>query len=1015
MKKIVYLIILGLCFLTKTQAQIVAGEYFWNIDPGVGLATAFTAPEIATGAGDESFALNITTPALAGQQILYVRFKQNDTLWSQAYPQSLFISPENLLAGAVNKKDTLEAKTIEHYWNDASGSSVITALPASDANFNFTVGLSTTGASLGSNTFNYRIKDKFGLWTGWASEQVLVMGQLPLPTLDSIKFAIDPTNYSLTGNILNVNFKDPKDTLKRVFNSIPSDLNAVVGSKEISTVGLSHGIHILSFRAYSNDPVVADISASDTSALYQMAVMVDNTIQMNIAEPRLASNVLSTQFCPGGIIKIPIDTTGNWPRNHPGIIPTFAVKLSNNVGQNFVTISSQMNIAGDTLVATIPANNALGTGFKIMVESTLPMIRDTASSTLTIGLILTASATNPTVCEANTLNLAVSSNVAAAYSWTGPAAYTGSGAAPSRLNIPGNGGGSYSVSSVSSVAGCTATATVAVTVNLLPVITLGSNSPVCEGQTLNLTSTSAGNTFGSWSKGNVSLGGTAGNISVSNVALAGAGYYKVSYTSPASCLKVDSIIVTVKPLPVLSGTTTNAPICSGNTLTFGLNSTVGSTYSWTGPDGFSSTAEDQSINAAGINRSGTYSVAVTLDGCVVNTTIVNIINETPVATVTTTVNICEASPLQLNINNTPTATYAWTGPLTFSSSAEDPTVSALATPNMSGAYLVTVTLGTCSATSSASVNVKPLPVLSGITTNAPICSGNTLNFGLSATNGSSFAWTGPNSFTSTTANQSIQTAGTNTSGTYSVAVTLDGCVVNTTIVNIVNQTPAATVTSPVSICEATALQLNINNTPSATYAWTGPLAFSSSAEDPVVANNAAVNRTGTYSVTVTLGTCSASNTVQVMVNAVPVLVITNQSAQHSGSVNLTLPAVTNGSTLPSGTVLSYFTDAAGNNTLSSPTNVTVSGTYYVKATAPGSCIVIMAVAVNICGGVFDPISNPISSGTVTNVSTQKISATNIISGAGTNVTYRSTVFVELLPGFKANAGTVFLSQIGGCL
>ena len=1335
MKKIIYLIILGLCFLSKAQAQIIAGEYFWNIDPGVGLATAFTAPEIATGAVDESFALNITTPALAGQQILYVRFKQNDTLWSQAYPQSLFISPENLLAGAVNKKDTLEAKTIEHYWNDASGSSVLTALPASDANFNLTVGLSTSGATIGNNTFNYRIKDKFGLWTGWAKDQILVMGQLPIPTLDSIKFAIKPTKYNLTGNILSVNFKDANDKLNLAFNSIPSDLNAVVGSKEITTVGLSHGIHILSFRAYANNDVVSEITASDTSALYQMAVMVDNTIQMNIGEPRLASNVLSTQFCPGGIIKIPIDTTGNWPRNHPGIVPTFAVKLSNNVGLNFVTISSQMNNAGDTLVATIPANNALGTGFKIMVESTLPMIRDTASSTLTIGLILTASATNPTVCEASTLNLAVSSNVAAAYSWTGPAAYTGSGAAPARLNIPGNGGGSYSVSSVSTIAGCTATATVAVTVNLLPVIILGSNTPVCEGQTLNLTSTSAGNTFGFWAKDNVNIGGSAGNKSIANVALSDFGSYTVSYTSPASCVNTSSTSVTikplpvlsgittnapicsgntlnfglsatnlstfawtgpnsftsttanqsiqtagtntsgtysvavtldgcvvnttivnivnqtpvatvttpvniceasslqlninntpsatyawtgpltfsssaedptvsalatpnmsgaylvtvtlgtcsatssasvtVKPLPVLSGITTNAPICSGNTLTFGLNSTVGSTYSWTGPDGFSSTAEDQSINAAGINRSGTYSVAVTLDGCVVNTTIVNIVNQTPVATVTTPVNICEASSLQLNINNTPSATYAWTGPLTFSSSAEDPIVSALAAPNMSGAYLVTVTLGTCSATSSASVTVKPLPVLSGINTNAPICSGNTLNFGLSATIGSTFAWIGPNSFTSTTANQSIQTAGTNTSGTYSVAVTLDGCVVNTTIVNIVNQTPVATVTTPVNICEAsslqlninntplatyawtgplafsssaedpivsalaapnmsgtylvtvtlgtcsatssasvtvkplpvlsgittnapicsgntltfglnstvgstyswigpdgfssttedqsinaaginrsgtysvevtldgcmvnttivnivnqtpaatvaspvsicaaTALQLNINNTPSATYAWAGPLAFSSSAEDPIVANNAAVNRTGTYSVTVTLGTCSASNTVQVTVNAVPVLVITNQSAQQSGSVNLTLAAVTLGSTLPPGTVLGYFTDAGGNNALASPTNVTVSGTYYIKATAPGSCIVIMAVVVNICGGVFDPITAPISSGTVTNVSTQKISATNIISGAGTNVTYRSTVYVELLPGFIANAGTIFLSQIGGCL
>lgn len=854
MKNNIYLLVFGLCLLYKVEAQIVAGEYFWDVDPGIGLATALSSAEIASGSQNESFALNIQTPVAAGQHILFVRFKQNDTLWSQAYPQTLFIGPENLLSGAVDRTDTLEAVTIEHYWNSNTANAITTNLPASDNDFKLTVGLPSTGAVAGSNILNYRIKDKFGLWTAWASDQILIMGEMPLASLDSIKFAIKPSQYSLTGGQLHVNFEDQEDKVNLTSKSIPNDTSIVLGQRDISTKGLAPGLHILSFRAYANDPVTNDISASDSSALYQMAVMVDNTIQMSIDEPHMANGLPSTEFCPGGTLKIPIATTGNWPRNHPGIKSSFNVKLSNSSGQNFETIVSQMNNLGDTLVAIIPANHAVGSGFRVMVESTNPMIRDTASSILTIGLSLEASATNPVICEAGTLNLTVSSNVPASYSWSGPLDFSASGVSPSRSGMSVNGGGVYSVSSVSSLAGCTASATVSITVNPLPIIVLGTNSPICEGQTLDLISSSAGNSFQNWSKGNTTLGGIEGNKSILNVSLADSGYYKVTYNSPGNCQKMDSIKVNVKPLPVLSGIGSNSPICSGNTLTFGLNSTVGSTYSWTGPNNFSSNTEDQSI------------------------------------------------------------------------------------------------------------------------TNAQ----------------------------------------TNTSGTYSVAVTLSGCVINTTVITVVNLTPSSAVSSPVAICEASQLKLNIVNTPSATYSWSGPLDFNSTDEDPLVATSAGINRGGVYSVTVSLGSCTASNTVQVAINSRPQLLTTNQSASAGQMVNLTLAGVTAGSNLPSGTVLSYFTDPAGVNVVADPTNITSSGIYYIKATAPGSCIDMKPVTVSICGGVYDPITDPINSGMVTNVSNQKIKAQNLISGSGTKVTYRSALFVELLPGFKAEAQTVFLSEIGNC-
>jgi hypothetical protein len=1013
MKKLLLLVTLWVWFSNIASAQnIVAGEYFWNTDPGVGLGTALTPSEISGGIGDETFNLNVAGPLTAGQHILFVRFKLNDTLWSQAEGQPILISPENHLAGATDQVDSLEMKEMTYYWNSDTNPSQTILMPASDNNFTFNLNFPTAGAVKGANQLFFRFKDKYGLFTPWQSESILVMGRQSgeLARVDSIRYALGGYSYVGTppNNFLNVTF-NVADTLKR--DSYDSD---VIGSKELTTTGLTHGVHVMTFKVFGSTLLDSSIVSSKNSHFYQTVVRVDTTIKMQIGEPRLANNILSTEFCPGGIIKIPIDTTGNWPRNNPAMISTFTIKLSNSLGQNFVGITSSMNTTGDTLVGTIPNNIAIASGYKVMVESTLPMIRDTAATSLTIGLTLTPSANNTVPCEMATLILGVNSNVPATYSWTGPAGFTATGNAPTRANIPANGGGTYTVNATSTLAGCTSSASLIISVNPLPVITLGSNSPVCQGQNINLTSSGVGNSFLGWARGNVNIGGSGGNKTVSAVALADSGFYKVSYMSPASCIKTDSIKVIVKPLPVLSGISTNSPICSGNTLTFGLNASPGSTYSWTGPNSFISTTEDQSISSASTSASGTYSVAVTLNGCVVNTTIVNVVNQTPTANTTSPVIICANQPLTLAVNNTPSATYLWSGPF-FAAAGQNPLVSNNATVGMSGTYSVTVTLGACNASNTVAVTVKPLPVISGTNTNSPICSGNNLNFGIDATAGSTYSWTGPNSFTSVLEDLTINSAATNASGTYSVTVSLNGCNVNTTVVNVVNLRPTVSTTSPVNICQGAALTLNVNNTPSATYGWFGPSGFSSTLEDPLVSNTATVGMSGTYSVTVTLGSCSANGTVAVTVNPNPILVITNQNTSGNGPVNITVPAATAGSTLPSGTILSYFTNLLATNILSTPTAVANSGTYYIKATSVTGCTDIKPIVVNICGSTFNLVSptDDYSTGLQVKASNVKITAANKITGTA-NITYRSAQAIELSPGFLAANGTVFLAERGSC-
>ncbi len=104
-----------------------------------------------------------------------------------------------------------------------------------------------------------------------------------------------------------------------------------------------------------------------------------------------------------------------------------------------------------------------------------------------------------------------------------------------------------------------------------------------------------------------------------------------------------------------------------------------------------------------------------------------------------------------------------------------------------------------------------------------------------------------------------------------------------------------------------------------------------------------------YRAVVQNGVCSAVNSgeVIVMVTAMPALLINDPAPVCTPStVNITLAAVTTGSTLPAGTLLTYWTDAAA--TIAFPTPTTANAdTYWIKATTPNNCSDIKPVSVNV--------------------------------------------------------------------
>lgn len=98
----------------------------------------------------------------------------------------------------------------------------------------------------------------------------------------------------------------------------------------------------------------------------------------------------------------------------------------------------------------------------------------------------------------------------------------------------------------------------------------------------------------------------------------------------------------------------------------------------------------------------------------------------PNATASSNSPLCEGETLILNA--TGGTSYAWSGPLGFSSGLQNPNIDNV-TPANSGSYTVTVTdAAGCTASSSTQVIVYPNPIVSIVALNAPLCSnGPTVN------------------------------------------------------------------------------------------------------------------------------------------------------------------------------------------------------------------------------------------------------------------------------------------------
>jgi hypothetical protein len=192
------------------------------------------------------------------------------------------------------------------------------------------------------------------------------------------------------------------------------------------------------------------------------------------------------------------------------------------------------------------------------------------------------------------------------------------------------------------------------------------------------------------------------------------GTYMVTVTNTAtSCTNTSSTNVLVNQTPAAPvSASNNGPVCQGTTLTFSTPAVTGVTYNWTGPNGFSSTAQNPTITNVQPAATGTYSVTVTSNNCpsAPATTFASV-NPLPPAPTTSPVSYCQFETA-VPVSAIATGSLRWYTTATGGTASTTPFTPNTNVPSVTTYYVSQVTGAGCEgprASLVVTVKAKPQP------------------------------------------------------------------------------------------------------------------------------------------------------------------------------------------------------------------------------------------------------------------------------------------------------------------
>ncbi|GJM31677.1 MAG: hypothetical protein DHS20C18_06780 [Saprospiraceae bacterium] len=404
------------------------------------------------------------------------------------------------------------------------------------------------------------------------------------------------------------------------------------------------------------------------------------------------------------------------------------------------------------------------------------------------------------------------------------------------------------------------------------------NTPICEGESLVLTTSASGASAYHWLRSGVEMAVTATpsfTIPAANGTHAGAWTVIVTKNGCDSDASLVSQVI-VRPLPVASATAVADEVCIGNSFQL-FAQPQGATYEWNGPGISTRFIPNPIINNVSQANEGVYTLEVTLNGCSDTASVfVDILNRVNILNVTSNAPSCLNGPTDIQLtptvfpfDNNNSYQYHWTGP-SYTSNSKVATISSATAAVYRGEYFLTVTSSEGCQTvldSAFFLDIRDVPAMPSapatVSGAVQFCQGNQITLTTTPYSGNNvtYYWTLPGGGGTQTTNTPtlIINAASPTlhSGDYRVQVLVDGCQsMNSPPRTItVYPKPNLTATSNSPVCRGDQIILNAQHFDNSEYSWFGPNDFSSSLEDPI--NNSANQSMaiGTYRVIARVNGC----------------------------------------------------------------------------------------------------------------------------------------------------------------
>lgn len=342
-------------------------------------------------------------------------------------------------------------------------------------------------------------------------------------------------------------------------------------------------------------------------------------------------------------------------------------------------------------------------------------------------------------------------------------------------------------------------------------LSVGKDTIICEGANVTLrpsTGTGGSITY-RWHNGLVA------NTFLANMA----GVYWVEATRNG-CSERDSIVVSLKPLPRFElGADTS--LCEGEELLISGKSLAGTTYLWN---------NGLRTDAITVKTSGLYQLSALLNGCTFQDSLRVSVTSLPLNRLGADRTICQGqtTTLDASVNG---GVYLW----------QDGSVSPQLTVGTSGSYRVRISIGRCSVTDTAVLNVNPLPVFD-LGRDTQLCVPAKLELRIN-TLADSYRWQDGSS-------QAVFTAGQ--SGLFRATAVKDGCSWADSLRIEVFQPQKPNLGLDTTICENTPFTL-FADVSGKSLRW----------QDGSNGNSLQVKTPGQYILSVLEGPCAASDTVSI--------------------------------------------------------------------------------------------------------------------------------------------------------